>query len=225
MARVGIIGDTHCPGMLKGYPAFLSRTFKRHKVNRVVHIGDLVDWHAINFHGKHSETPGVLEEVKLARRQITQLTSRFPNVDWLLGNHDALPARRADDAGLPGDILKSENEYWNLPKGWKVHQRYDAVEIDGVLIHHGEVGSQGKFACLNQAVENMQSTAIGHLHGNAGAMFKCSRNNRIFGLSVGCGVDHKQLQFEYGRKYPRKPMIGCGIILEGEVPIFEPMKL
>jgi len=52
MARVLIIGDTHCPGMRQGYVDFLNRVADAHGVNRVVHIGDLVEWASISFHEK-----------------------------------------------------------------------------------------------------------------------------------------------------------------------------
>jgi hypothetical protein len=52
MARLLVIGDTHCPGMRRGYVDFLQRVAETHDVDRVVHIGDLVDWASISFHEK-----------------------------------------------------------------------------------------------------------------------------------------------------------------------------
>jgi len=43
MARVLILGDTHCPGMRTGYVDFLKRVPDSYSISRVVHIGDLVD--------------------------------------------------------------------------------------------------------------------------------------------------------------------------------------
>ncbi|QDT30926.1 metallophosphoesterase [Thalassoglobus polymorphus] len=224
MARVLIIGDTHCPGMLPGYPKFLESIYKQWSCDTVVHIGDLVDWHAINFHGKQPETHSVDQEVKEARKQVAQLGRLFPEAHWLTGNHDALPARRAEAAGLPSDILRGDTDYWNLP-GWQVYPRYDSLTLDGVLYSHGETGSQGRYAATNQAKENTCSTVIGHLHGNAGVNFLANRARRMFGLSVGCGVDWRQLQFEYGRKFARKPLIGCGVVLDGSYAYWEPANL
>ena len=64
MARVLVIGDTHCPGMHSKYPSFLQRMYKRHKCNRVVHIGDAVDNAAISYHEKNP-TPAPDDLIKL----------------------------------------------------------------------------------------------------------------------------------------------------------------
>ena len=48
--RVGIIGDTHEPFCLDGYREFCIETFKAWKIDTVIHIGDLVDHHALSFH-------------------------------------------------------------------------------------------------------------------------------------------------------------------------------
>lgn len=224
MSRVLAIGDAHCPGMLPDYPKFLTEIYKQWKLEEVVVIGDLIDWHAINFHGKHSETPGVAEEVALARKQVNEIKKRFPEATWLIGNHDALPKRRADEAGLPSNILRSEKEYWELD-GWDVVERYGSHYIDGVRYNHGEVGDGGMEAALKQAIHCSRSTVIGHYHQAAGVRWGANEERRVFGLSTGGGMDWKLLQFRYGRKFKHKPLIGCGVILDGEYAYWEPMSL
>ena len=44
--RVLVIGDTHCPFDLDTYVDFLEDTYNKYNCNRVVHIGDCVDFHA-----------------------------------------------------------------------------------------------------------------------------------------------------------------------------------
>lgn len=225
MARVCIIGDTHAPGMLKRYPEFVRDTADQWDCDKFVHIGDFVDWHAINFHGKTPGTPSVDHEVEQSREQVSQVTSLFPECEWLIGNHDALPARHAEASGLPTDILRSEADYWNLPSGWNVHERFSHIEIDGVLYAHGECGPQGDNGARNQAKANFQSTVIGHLHQCSGVSWVANRNKRVFGMSAGCGIDHQLLQFAYGRKFKNKPIISCGIVIDGEFAYVEPMPL
>jgi hypothetical protein len=48
---------------------------------------------------------------------------------------------------------------------------------------------------------------------------------RVFGMSVGCGIDINRLQFEYGRKITAKPILGCGVVLNGRQAYFEPWLL
>jgi len=221
--RVLAIGDLHCPGMLDEYPAFLKDVYDQWNLNTVVFIGDVIDWHAINFHGKHSETPGVLAEVEAARVQIERLNEMFPVATWLVGNHDALPKRRADDAGLPSNILKSEQDFWGVK--WKVIERFGSILIDGVKYSHGETGPGGMEAALKQAVNSGRSTVIGHHHQTAGVRWGANEERRFFGLSTGSGLDWKRLQFQYGRKFANKPPIGCGVVLDGEYAYWEPMRL
>ena len=73
MSIVLAIGDTHCPGMKSGYIDFLKRIADRHNVDRVVHIGDLVDWASISYHEKSPSLSNATSEFFKARKQIAQL--------------------------------------------------------------------------------------------------------------------------------------------------------
>jgi len=167
----------------------------------------------------------VRHERSLALEQIAELKKAFPKVDWLLGNHDVLPARQAERVGLSADMLKGYGDYWELPKTWKIHKRYTRLEIDGVLYCHGDQGPQGENAAKNQSRSNFRSTVIGHLHQCGGVAWTVNQDARIFGVSTGCGVDHETLAMAYARPYKSKPFIGCAVILEGTHPYVEPMKL
>ncbi len=224
LSRVLVIGDTHCPGMREDYPDFLKSIYDKWGCNRVVHIGDLIDCHALSFHGKDPNLPAVKGEFKRARNQIAQLYSYFPKVDWLLGNHCALAARRASDAGLPDDILRPAAEYWGVP-GWTVHPRFHRFEIDGVIYSHGETGTGGLYAAISQSKANFQSVVIGHFHQAGGVWWTANYGHRVFGMSVGTGMDWKLLQFSYGHKFANKPVLGCGVVIEGTQAYFEPMPL
>ena len=223
MSRVLIIGDTHCPGMRTGYVDFLKRVADRYAVTRVVHIGDLVDWASISYHEKHPELRGAATEYRRALRQVATLTKAFPKADWLIGNHDALTERQAVTAGLPPELLKDYADMWNV--GWSVHPRFAKLEVDGVIYSHGDSGRGGIDAARLQSQDNFRSTVIGHFHGQAGVKWFANNDSRVFGLSVGCGIDADALAFEYGRKFARKPLLGCGVVLNGKQAYFEPWLL
>ena len=106
MARVLVIGDTHCPGMKIGYVDFLKRIADRYSINRVIHIGDLVDWASISYHEKSPSLRNASLEYRKALKQVATLARAFPKVDWLIGNHDALTERQAVTAGLPPELLR-----------------------------------------------------------------------------------------------------------------------
>lgn len=224
MARVLVIGDTHCPGMLKGYPAFLSRVQKQYKCNRVVHIGDCVDNAAISYHEKHPGLSSAPEEYRKAKKQVAELYKRFPKMDLLIGNHDALTERQAVTAGLLPEWVKDFNDLWLTPK-WTVHPRFAYLEIDGVRYEHGDAGKMGQFAAVKTSRARFQSLCAGHCHSEAGVWWTANGKARIFGMNVGTGVDHELLQFDYGRRFTAKPIVGCGVVIDGVIPIFIPMEL
>lgn len=223
MSRVLVIGDVHAPGMRKGYVEFLQRVADTHACNRVVCIGDLVDWASISFHEKSPSLSNAGKEFYQAQKQVAQLAKAFPKADWLIGNHDALTERQAIAVGLPSEVLRDYGDLWGLD--WKVHPRFTKLEIDGAIYSHGDGGRGGQHAAMAQAKDNFKSTVIGHFHSQAGVGWWANKEFRIFGLSVGCGIDVDRLQFEYGRKFPAKPVLGCGVVLNGKRAFFEPWLL
>ena len=223
MARVLIIGDTHCPGMRTGYVDFLKRVAETYSVTRVVHIGDLVDWASISYHEKSPSLRNATLEYAKARKQVASLARAFPKADWLIGNHDALTERQAVTAGLPPELLRDYGDMWEVD--WTAHPRFTKLRIDGVIYSHGDSGRGGQDAAFQQAKDNFRSTVIGHFHNQAGVRWWANPEFRVFGLSVGCGIDASRMQFEYGRKFAHKPILGCGIVLGGRQAYFEPWLL
>ncbi|MBI3865543.1 MAG: metallophosphoesterase [Planctomycetia bacterium] len=223
MARVLVVPDVHCPGMRRGFVDFLQRIADKWETDRVVHIGDLVDLAALSFHEKHVALRNAVEEMRAARRQIASLVAAFPKADWLIGNHDALTERQARTVGIPECMLRDHAEIWQVP--WSVHPRFSKLLIDGVIYAHGDAGRSGADAAFQQAKDNFRSTVIGHFHGQAGVKWWANLEFRVFGMSVGCGIDASRLQFEYGRRITAKPILGCGVVLNGRRAFFEPWLL
>jgi hypothetical protein len=43
-------------------------------------------------------------------------------------------------------------------------------------------------------------------------------------MQVGCGIDNSQYAFAYGKSFPKKPILGCGLVLDGgNIPVILPM--
>ena len=215
---VGVIGDTHIPFDKDGYLDFVKRMFKRHKVSRIVHIGDLVDNHAISYHESDPDGMASGDEASVVLERLRPWKKAFPRLDIILGNHDKLPERKAKTAGLSNRFVKSFAEQWQLPKGWTVHPHY--VEIDGVKYLHG-MGATGKNGALNMATSQLQSCVIGHSHAYGGVSYR-KGGLYIFGLNVGCGIDEDAYAFEYGKYFRDRPTLGCGIVKNGTEAIFVP---
>jgi predicted phosphodiesterase len=216
-----IIGDTHEPFCKEGYLEHCLDVQKQYNCGTVVHIGDLVDNHAVSYHEHDPDGKSPGDEFKLALQNCEKWYKAFPNVKICIGNHDKLPFRKAFTAGLPANWLKSYQEMFNSPKTWE----WDFIhKVNGVIYQHG-TGMSGEMASINAARENRQSTVIGHLHTVSNIRFLASEKDLIFGMNVGCGIDHSKYAFAYGREAPRKPVLSCGVVIDGRSPINIPMNL
>lgn len=218
------ISDTHAPAMRPEAVDFLHETYKKYNCDRVVHIGDLVDFHNLSYHEKAVGGIGANEEYVEARKQVAALAKAFPRVDWLIGNHDALNQRKATTFGIPQYLLKDYSQLFDLPD-WTVHNRFSTLEIDSVLYRHGDKGSGAKLAALKNAVVEFQSLVQGHHHTQAGVEYFANQAKLVFGLQVGCVCDQDHEIMQYGRQYVGKPIAGCGVVIDATHAIFEPMNL
>lgn len=211
--RVGIIGDTHIPYEHPKYLSFCKRIFKQHKVNRVIHIGDIVDHHALSFHESEPMLKGANGELLDARQRLRPWYTAFPKLDLMLGNHDRIPARQLKKIGIDAEVwMRPLNDVYHFPKGWCTH---DEIKIDSVLYHHGET-SMGVNGFRNDAKHRMCNTVSGHNHSNAGISATASQHRLVWGMAVGCGVDVKSMAFVYGKHFKNKPIIACGTVINGK---------
>jgi predicted phosphodiesterase len=214
---VGIIGDTHIPFEHPNYLQFCKDTFEQYSVHKVVHIGDLVDNHAMSYHESDPDGLSAGDEFSLAIERLQEWYESFPVVDWMLGNHDNIPLRRVKSAGLSKHVLR-ENIY-GMPTGWKQHE---SLIMNGVHYSHG-IGRAGVNGARNNAVANGMSSVMGHLHSFAGVQYIATPLKITFGMSVGCGVDVDSYAAEYGKYFANRPTLGCGIVLNEKTAIFVPM--
>ena len=127
-----------------------------------------------------------------------------------------------DEARL-AQVLRDYQDMWDI--GWRVHPRFSKLQIDGVIYSHGDCGRGGQDAAFKQAKDNFRSTVVGHFHSQAGVRWWANPEFRVFGMSVGCGIDASKHQFDYGRKLSAKPILGCGVVIDGQRPVFEPWLL
>lgn len=215
-----VISDTHFPYSHPDTIDFLAALKKKYKPDKVVHIGDEVDWHSISF---HDSDPGLLtpsNELKESIKQLKKLYKVFPDVDLLESNHGSLVYRRAKSHGIPVEVFKSYHDMLEAPKGWKWH--FDLVlptPTGKVYFHHS------KSADVLRASQQLGMSAVfGHHHNKFEVRHWSSGHNRAWGMFVGCLIDHKSMAFAYGKNNLVQPMLGCGIILDGQ-PKLLPMLL
>jgi len=203
-----VIGDTHEPFCHKQYLPFCKRIEKAFKCDTTVHIGDLVDNHAISYHEHDPDGWSPESEMRHADKRIALWFKAFPQVKLCFGNHDRLPDRKGKTVGLPRRCFRSFRDMWNLPKSWETEFAYT---IGNVKYTHG-TGYSGDLAHLKAAHDNRMSCVIGHLHSVCGIDYSANEEDCIFGMSVGCGIDRRSYAFEYGRDHKKKPILACGVV-------------
>lgn len=221
MVRVGIIGDTHEPYCLEGYREFCAETFEAWDCDRIVHIGDLIDHHALSFHESEPTLKGARGERLDAIERLQPWYETFPKVTLVTGNHDLIPQRQLTRLGMDFETwMRPLKQVYKMPRGWNI---VDDVTIDGVLYHHGG-SALGVNGFRNDSARRMCNTVTGHAHGNSGVSASASEHRLVWGLAVGCGIDNKLMSFAYGKNFLRKPIISCGVVIDG-APYVEFMNL
>jgi predicted phosphodiesterase len=218
---VGIIGDTHEPFTLDGYLEFCATTFKKEHCDTIVHIGDLIDNHAISYHEHDPNGLSPKQEYDLVKSKLQKWFKVFPELYLCLGNHDRMVDRKGKTVGLPQEVFKPFRDIWELPKGWKTDFSW---EFDDVVYEHG-TGYSGDNAGLKACYNNRQSTVIGHTHHNSSIAYIANEKECIFGMNVGCGINRHTYAFDYGRDFKKKPIISCGVVSYGIHAELFPMKL
>ena len=183
----------------------------------------MVDWNAISFHEKDPSMPSASEEYKYAKKQVRKLYEAFPEVDHLIGNHDCLPARKANLVGLPTEVIVPFKELWGLD-GWTIHDRYADIKRDGVIYRHGDKGRGGDPAAVKNADDEHMNLVQGHLHAQFNIVYHANQQRIIWGMQVGCGVTPNHPSMKYSRVYSKRPILGCAVVIDGH-PILEPFKL
>ena len=221
-SRVGIIGDTHIPYHLENYAEWCKEVFDSWECDKIIHIGDLIDHHALSFHDSEPCLKGANGELMDAREYLEDWFELFPKLTLVNGNHDLIPARQLKKIGLdPDEWMRPVGEVYGFPKGWDI---VDEIVIDGVVYHHGYT-SGGVNGFRNDSIGRMQSSVSGHIHGNLGVSYTASQHRCLFGVATGCGIDNKKMAFAYGKHFKHKPIVGCAVVIDGKYPVVEAMDL
>jgi predicted phosphodiesterase len=213
--RVLAIGDPHEPFCLKKYLRFCKDIDRKESCNRVVFIGDMIDNHYSSYHETDPDGFSAGQELDRAIEGVQKWYKAFPEAYVCIGNHDRMAYRKAFSAGVSYRWLTKYNDLLGTP-GWKW---VESVDIDGVKYCHGD----GKKA-LQRARADMQSVVQGHYHTESYVQWVVGSNFKVFGMQVGCGIDHKSYAMAYGKHGP-KPAIGCGVIKGGKTATNHMMEL
>lgn len=213
------LSDIHAPFHNKGTLDFLSDLNNKLKPDKIVCLGDEVDYHAMSEHDHDPDGMSAGHEHKEAMKFMKQLYKLFPVVQCCISNHTSRPFRKAFKNGIPSLFLKEYNDFMEAPLGWSWANRHI---IDDVLYLHG-TGYSGQLAAITAAKSKRISTVIGHIHSFGGVNYSKSEKDQIFGANAGCLIDEQAYAFKYGSDLPAKPTIGTVFVEDGKVAHFIPL--
>lgn len=215
-----IISDLHAPYHHPGAIDFLADTARAWRIDDAYAVGDLWDHHRVSRHKPQAEALGPKQELEEARRFNAELGKLFPKLRICHGNHDFERVRKvANDAGIPGAMLKSWRALLQAPAGWRLAEHFRA---GGYVVFHGN-GYAGQSAGLNAINDWGSSVAFGHLHAELMVRWHRRAGGLNWSLQVGCLIDPAAPAFAYGKEHRRKPVLGCGVVAEG-IPFAVPFR-
>ena len=221
--RVLAISDLHIPFQHKNTLDFIKYLLKHYKPHEVVFVGDLTDQHAMSRWEIDPDGDIAGKELEKTIQILKDFYKIIPKAKVCIGNHDLRAYKKAFSAGISKVFLRDIRDVLQAPKGW-VFDTY--FVIDEIRYEHGDSAGEGSGtnAIRNLPIKNMQSTVFGHYHIRAGIEYGANPRMLYFGMNVGCMIDKDAYAFEYGRLWKMKPIIACGVVLDG-IPHLVPMLL
>ena len=216
-----VIADMHEPFCKKGYLEHCIETKDKYQCGRIILIGDEVDLCGVSQWEKDPDGFSAGTEAELAQAKMKIWYQAFPEAFVCIGNHTARPFRQAKANGVPKKFIKSYEEAWEAPKTWKWA---DSWEFDNIHYTHG-TGHSGPNAAIKIATRHRQSTVIGHIHSEAGIQYSASKIDLVWGMQLGGALDDKSYAAHYAKDQLKKSIVGCGVVIDGVLPIYLPMKL
>ena len=215
------ISDTHLPYSHPDNIPFLKAIKNEYPIDRVIHMGDECDKHSLSFHDSDSELFSAGDELKASKKYLKEYYKLFPEVDVMESNHGSMVYRKAKSHGIPLHYLKAYNEVLDAPAGWTWHKDLVIKLSNGqqCYFNHGIGADVMK---VSQAMG--MNVVQGHYHSKFKIDYWSNPNNLYWGMQVGCSIDDKSLAFAYNKNTPKRPIIGHGIIINGQ-PKLLPMVL
>jgi hypothetical protein len=214
-----VISDTHIPYHHPDALDFLSDLRRQYKPDRIIHIGDEVDNHAISFHDSDSDLKSAGDELVESRKYIKQLEKLFPVMDIMESNHGSLLYRKALSHGIPRSMLKSYNEILEVSDSWKWHRDL-MVRLPNKQPVYFCHGKNKNVTTLSQRMG--MSAVQGHFHGRFKIEYWGNPERLNWAMNIGCLADSDSLAMAYSKNELERPVIGCGLIIDS-LPVLEPL--
>lgn len=215
-----VIPDLHAPFIHKDALAFVTEIRDSFKTDTTVFLGDEIDSHAVSNYQSDPDGMSAGHELDAAIVCLKDWYKEFPEAMVCVSNHTIRPWIKMAGVGLPRKLQPKLRQVLEAPEGWRWADHW---RIGKVVFEHGD-GVGGQYPYANAMRLNGVSTVIGHHHGAFGIHWHRTPHLLTFGMALGCLVDESSYAFAYGKKHKTKPILGAGMILDGQ-PILIKMQL
>jgi hypothetical protein len=222
MSVVLFIGDLHIPAIHPGALDHVKEIADIVQPTEIVFAGDMVDLHRASFHEHDPDMPSLSDELRLCKEMLRPWIAEFPIAKICNSNHDDRIKRVARSVGLPDSVIKSTNHIFDLPDTWVFA---DDFIIDEVRYSHGMDCKGGSAGPYNSVTRHRRSQVYGHWHSFAGITWTATEHDLLFGFNAGALCDPHHMAMRYGKWFVNKPILGCGVVIDGRYPQFYPMDL
>ena len=225
-SRFLFVSDTQKPFEAPDALAFCRRIQKEYRIpdDHIFHVGDEVDLYHGSMHKKDPDaelTPN--QELMLARKKLKDWYKAFPRMKLAISNHGLRYIRKAVDAEIPAQVLRSYRDLIDAPSGWVWKDRwvFDAGRTK-ICMQHG-MGYSGRNGHINAAFDNGMNTVIGHLHSHAAVNYLNTETRQIWAMNSGCLIHPDAFAFKYGKYNRNKPVLTVGVVVDGgKTPLLIP---
>ena len=215
--RILVFGDVHCPYQAEEAFDFLAQQVREFKPDRVVCVGDLVDFYAASRYPQDPNHPdSFVSEVKKIHKDVKKLAKIFPKLELTLGNHDDRFAIRVASAGLPSEMMKSFGQFVNAPVGWKIHKSSEdfTLTVDSTREQITFAHNRGINTFLI-AQRRGRTFVAGHSHTKGQVVAYNNGIRTFFGVNNPCLISNEGSPFSYAKISNINPVRGCTLIEEG----------
>ena len=206
------ISDMHHPFGHPDTVHFLLEIKNKFNPTKIVCIGDEVDMHSMSFHTHDPELFSPSKELEKAIESLEPIYRLFPDVDVIESNHGSLIYRKQTYHGLPRSVFKSYREILQAPVGWEWHRDLSLRMVNGLDVFF----THGMKANVSLLSRHLGVCVVqGHFHSKFKVEYWANSLCMNWAMQIGCLIDDKSLAFTYNKTTMERPVIGCGIIIDG----------
>ncbi len=210
--RILVISDLHCPYSHPDAIKFLAAIKDKYSPDTIINIGDELDFHAMSFHPSDASLYSAGDELKAGREMLWEVEKLFPRMTLVDSNHGSMAYRKALVAGIPKEIIRPyksvlDVKYWK----WVPYLNFHLPNKQPCHFIH-QLSANVRLAMR----EKMQSVVQGHFHEKFEIVYAGNGERLNFGMTVGCLIDDSSMAFHYNKVFPKRPIIGTGMIIDSQ---------